>query len=122
MNSSLKCLWDMILQLKKGGIAFWRSKQRIAIARALIINPKILILDEATSALDYESERLIYETLRKLKRKLTILFISHRLSFMKECDLILVIDKGRLIEIGTHEFLMKNKGLYAYLYKQQESV
>uniref|UniRef100_A0A7C4JR17 Type I secretion system permease/ATPase n=1 Tax=Thermodesulfobacterium geofontis TaxID=1295609 RepID=A0A7C4JR17_9BACT len=98
------------------------QKQRIAIARALIINPKILILDEATSALDYESERLIYETLRKLKRKLTILFISHRLSFMKECDLILVIDKGRLIEIGTHEFLMKNKGLYAYLYKQQESV
>jgi subfamily B ATP-binding cassette protein HlyB/CyaB len=95
------------------------QKQRIAIARALIINPRILILDEATSALDYESEKLIYETVRKLKGKLTILFISHRLSFMKECDLILVIDKGKLVEIGTHDILLKNKGLYAYLYKQQ---
>lgn len=95
------------------------QKQRIAIARALIIKPRILILDEATSALDYESEKLIYETVRKLKGKLTILFISHRLSFMKECDLILVIDKGKLVEIGTHDILMKNKGLYAYLYNQQ---
>jgi len=95
------------------------QKQRIAIARALIINPQILILDEATSALDYESEKLIYGTIRKLKGKLTILFISHRLSFMKECDLILVIDKGKLVEIGTHDILLKNKGLYAYLYNQQ---
>jgi len=95
------------------------QKQRIAIARALILKPRILILDEATSALDYESEKLIYETVRKLKGKLTILFISHRLSFMKECDLILVIDKGTLVEIGTHDILLRNKGLYAYLYNQQ---
>jgi len=95
------------------------QKQRIAIARALIINPRILIFDEATNALDYESERLICETLRKLKGKITILFISHRLSFMKECDLVLVIDKGKLVEKGTHDILMEGKTFYAYLSKQE---
>lgn len=98
------------------------QKQRIAIARALITNPKILILDEATSSLDYESERKILETLRKLKGTRTIIFISHRLFFMKECDFILVIDKGRLVEAGTHDMLIRKEGLYAYLYRQQEEI
>lgn len=98
------------------------QKQRIAIARALITNPKILILDEATSALDYESERIILESLRKLKGTRTIVFISHRLSFMKECDMILVIEKGKVVELGDHETLMRKNGLYAYLYKQQEVI
>lgn len=98
------------------------QKQRIAIARALLTNPKILILDEATSALDYESERIILESLRKLKGTRTIIFISHRLSFMKECDMILVVEKGKIVELGSHETLMRKNGLYAYLYKQQEAV
>lgn len=96
------------------------QRQRIAIARALILNPRILILDEATSALDYESERIILDSIRKLKGTRTIIFISHRLSFMRECDMVIVLDKGKIVEIGTHESLMKRGGLYAYLYKQQE--
>lgn len=98
------------------------QKQRIAIARALITNPKILILDEATSSLDYESEKIILESIKKLKGTRTIIFIPHRLSFMKECDFILVIDRGRLVEAGTHDMLIKKEGLYARLYRQQEEM
>jgi len=111
--------YDTVIE-ERGESLSGGQKQRIAIARALITNPRILILDEATSALDYESEKVIHETVRKLKEKLTILFISHRLSFMRECDFVLVIDKGRLVEMGTHDTLIKNKTFYAYLYKQQE--
>ena len=96
------------------------QRQRIAIARALILNPGILIFDEATSALDYESERIILDSIRRLKGTRTIIFISHRLSFMRECDMVIVLDKGDIVEMGTHETLMKRGGLYAHLYKQQE--
>lgn len=96
------------------------QRQRIAIARALLTDPKILILDEATSALDYESERIILDSIRKLKGTRTIMFISHRLSFMKECDMILVVERGKIVEAGTHKALMEKGRLYAYLYKQQE--
>lgn len=111
--------YDTILE-ERGASLSGGQKQRIAIARALITNPRILILDEATSALDYDSERIIYNTLRKLKGRLTILFISHRLSFMKECDQIFVIDKGKLIEKGTHYQLLQGNTFYSYLWKQQE--
>ncbi len=96
------------------------QRQRIAIARALISNPRILILDEATSALDYESERIILDSIRRLKGTRTIIFISHRLSFMRECDMVIVLNKGEIVEMGTHETLMKKRRLYAHLYKQQE--
>ncbi len=96
------------------------QKQRIAIARALIMNPNILIFDEATSSLDYESEKVIQKNLNLIREGRTVIFIAHRLSIMRDCDLVIVIDKGKIIETGTHEFLMQKDGLYAYLYKQQE--
>ena len=96
------------------------QKQRIAIARALITNPNILIFDEATSALDYESERVIHKNLNLIRKGRTVIFIAHRLSIMRECDVVIVIDRGQIVETGNHQSLMNQDGLYAYLYKQQE--
>lgn len=96
------------------------QKQRIAIARALIMNPGILIFDEATSALDYESEKVIQQNLHLIRKGRTVIFIAHRLAVMRDCDLVIVIDKGKIVETGTHTSLMQQNGLYAYLYKQQE--
>jgi subfamily B ATP-binding cassette protein HlyB/CyaB len=96
------------------------QKQRIAIARALIMNPNILIFDEATSSLDYESERIIQQNLNLIRQGRTVIFIAHRLSVMRDCDMVIVIDRGKIVETGNHEALMQKDGLYAYLYKQQE--
>ncbi|WP_378950531.1 peptidase domain-containing ABC transporter [Pelosinus sp. sgz500959] len=96
------------------------QKQRIAIARALITNPKILIFDEATSALDYESEKIILDNLDTICAGRTVLMIAHRLSTVHCCDLIIVLDHGKVIESGNHDELMVKKGLYYNLYLQQE--
>jgi subfamily B ATP-binding cassette protein HlyB/CyaB len=96
------------------------QKQRIAIARALITSPSILIFDEATSALDYESERIIQENLGRIREGRTVIFIAHRLSVMRECDRVFVLERGRIAETGTHASLLKREGLYAHLYRQQE--
>ena len=99
------------------------QRQRIAIARALITNPRIFIMDEATSALDYESERIILNNMNRITKGRTTFIIAHRLSAVRNCDVILVMDKGRLIEAGSHEDLMKNeRGYYKFLYSQQEVV
>ena len=98
------------------------QRQRIAIARALINNPRILIFDEATSALDYESERILMENLDGICQGRTVFFIAHRLSTVRRSDLILVMDKGQIVEQGRHDDLMATGGLYAYLYKQQEGL
>jgi ATP-binding cassette, subfamily B, bacterial HlyB/CyaB len=96
------------------------QKQRIAIARALITSPNILIFDEATSALDYESERVIQQNLNLIREGRTVIFIAHRLSVMRDCDRIFVMERGKIVETGNHASLMKQDGLYAYLYRQQE--
>lgn len=92
------------------------QRQRIAIARAIVKNPRILLLDEATSALDGESERLVQEALEELMKGRTTFVIAHRLTTIQRADRILVLNKGRLVETGTHTELMNQKGLYQYLY------
>jgi subfamily B ATP-binding cassette protein MsbA len=95
------------------------QRQRIAIARALLKDPQILIFDEATSALDTESEMLVQEAIDKLMKNRTSLVIAHRLSTIKNADRILVLDKGRIVEAGTHDSLLAENGLYQRLYTMQ---
>ncbi|WP_331774711.1 peptidase domain-containing ABC transporter [Sulfurospirillum sp. 1612] len=96
------------------------QKQRIAIARALLSNPKILIFDEATSALDYESEKIIQDNLKNIKAGRTTFIVAHRLSTVRTCDEIVVMDKGEIVEMGSHDELMKKNGYYNFLVSQQE--
>ena len=95
------------------------QRQRIAIARALLGNPNIIILDEATSSLDTESERRFQQNLAQISRDRTTFIIAHRLSTVRNADGILVLDRGILVERGTHQELMALKGLYYHLAQQQ---
>ncbi len=97
------------------------QRQRIAIARAVLLDPQILILDEATSALDSESEALVQEALERLMQKRTVFIIAHRLSTVRRCDRILVLEQGQIVESGTHEELLALEHRYARFYGQQFS-
>jgi ATP-binding cassette, subfamily B, bacterial len=98
------------------------EKQRVAIARVLLKDPRILILDEATSALDTVSERLIQAALARLEQGRTTIAIAHRLSTILRADQILVMQRGRIVERGTHAELIRQEGLYAKLYQEQFAV
>lgn len=95
------------------------QRQRIAIARSLLGNPRILIMDEATSALDYESERTVQENMGAISRDRTLIIIAHRLSAVRHCDQIVVLDNGRVVEAGSHEALLAANGYYASLHDYQ---
>ncbi len=96
------------------------QRQRIAIARALVANPRILIFDEATSALDYESEAIIQRNMAQICKGRTVIIIAHRLSTVRPAHKIYVIDRGQLVEQGTHDELLTRNGMYTRLHQHQE--
>jgi ATP-binding cassette subfamily B protein len=97
------------------------QRQRVAIARTLLSNPKLLVMDEATSALDYETERKVCDNLHGKLVDQTVFFITHRLSTIRQADIIVMMHQGAIVEIGSHDELMKHRGRYFALYRQQES-
>ena len=119
------CLDEFIASLDKGldtqigerGVLLsGGQKQRVAIARAFLKNAPIVILDEATSALDNKSEAVVQQAINNLMKDRTVLIIAHRLSTVRNADKIVVVDHGKIVEIGNHSELIKNKGTYYALY------
>jgi HlyB family type I secretion system ABC transporter len=106
---------------ERGAALSGGQRQRIAIARTILQKPRLLILDEATSALDYDSERQVCVNLAQAFQHQTVFFVTHRLNTIKNADTIVMMDKGSIVEIGTHTELMALKGRYYCLYQQQES-
>jgi subfamily B ATP-binding cassette protein HlyB/CyaB len=98
------------------------QRQRIAIARALVVDPRILILDEATSALDYESERIIQQRMQEITAGRTVFVIAHRLSTVRRADRVITLERGRIVEDGTHEDLIRTNGRYARLHQLQAGI
>jgi subfamily B ATP-binding cassette protein HlyB/CyaB len=104
---------------ERGSTLSGGQRQRIAIARALITNPRILIFDEATSALDYESENIIQQNMRTICKGRTVFVIAHRLSTVRDCDRIITIEAGEIVEDGSHTELLQTGGRYSKLWNMQ---
>ncbi|HTZ37162.1 MAG TPA: type I secretion system permease/ATPase [Stellaceae bacterium] len=107
---------------ERGSTLSGGQRQRVAIARALTMDPRILIFDEATSALDYESERIIQNNMQRIAKGRTVLVIAHRLSTVRRADRIITLDRGRLVEDGTHDQLIGTGGRYASLHRLQAGI
>ena len=106
---------------ERGAALSGGQRQRVAIARTLLSNPKLLVMDEATSALDYETERKVCDNLLENLDEQTVFFITHRLSTIRQADMIVMLHQGAVVEVGTHDDLMTHRGRYYALYRQQES-
>jgi ATP-binding cassette subfamily B protein len=106
---------------ERGAALSGGQRQRIAIARSILQKPKLLILDEATSALDYPTERQVCLNLAKAFKDRTVFFITHRLNTVKNADMIIVMENGKVVEQGSHEKLIALRGHYYYLYSEQTS-
>ena len=106
---------------ERGAALSGGQRQRVAIARTLLSNPKLLVMDEATSALDYETERKVCDNLLENLNDRTVFFITHRLSTIRQADMIVMLHQGAVVEVGTHDELMSHRGRYYALYRQQES-
>ena len=122
---------DFIVQMKagydtvigeRGDSLSGGQRQKIAISRAMLVNPRILIFDEATSALDALSEKEVLDAIQKVRKNRTVLMIAHRLAAVQKADVIMVMNKGMIVEYGNHEQLMKRNGMYAAMYREQEGI
>ena len=127
--AKVACAHDFIMDLPDGYSSFISERganlsggqrQRIALARTLISKPRLLILDEATSSLDYQTEHMVCKNLINEVKDTTVFFVTHRLQTVKDSDLILYMENGNILEKGTHEDLLKNKGGYFSLNNQTE--
>jgi subfamily B ATP-binding cassette protein HlyB/CyaB len=110
--------YDTVVE-ERGANLSGGQRQRLAIARALVTRPRILIFDEATSALDAESEEIVQTNLKAMSKGRTVLIIAHRLSAIRQCDHIVTLERGKLVEQGAHEELLALGGRYAELYRKQ---
>lgn len=107
---------------EKGVTLSGGQKQRVTLARTLLKNPNILVLDDSTSAVDTETEFEIQKALRGVTGSKTTIVIAHRITSVQDCDRIIVLDKGRVIEEGSHDELIKNNGFYKKIYDIQVSI
>ena len=126
----LACAHDFIMELplgystpvgERGGALSGGQRQRVAIARTLLSNPKLLVMDEATSALDYETERRVCDNLLDSLHDCTVFFITHRLTTIRRADRVVMMHQGAIVESGSHDTLMAERGRYYALYRQQEA-
>ena len=128
--ATVACAHEFIMELpsgystelgERGANLSGGQRQRLAIAHTLLANPKLLVMDEATSALDYDTERRVCQNLRESLQGCTVFFVTHRLSTVRNADMIVMMHQGAIVETGSHDELMAKKGRYYALYRQQEA-